>query len=83
MCKTPNGKSNDLLGAKYADFGVFLHEAPPRWRLGGEKIFFIFSLDFVLVPATSDIGLILIEFLEFPSPFFSKPKCSGNIQLFF
>jgi hypothetical protein len=36
----PTEQNNALLGARLAHFEVFLHEAPPRWRLKVEKIFF-------------------------------------------
>jgi len=35
---TPN-RTSVLSGARLAHFERFLHEAPPRWRLRGEKIF--------------------------------------------
>jgi hypothetical protein len=33
-------QNNILSGARLAHFERFLHEAPPRWRLRGEKFFF-------------------------------------------
>ena len=40
ICQTPDRTLQLLSGARLAHFERFLHEAPPRWRLRCEKIFF-------------------------------------------